>query len=148
MAELFIKIPDQGYYFNNHGIATIEEFYGAKYMGYWCTKNSKDHWNEVPVDVFYQANPKTELGHSHYFGMYIQNEQVMITNAESAFTDPIIGMICEDGEVIVSRYRHDYVEKGDRMIDGGRDYVRTSGHPTATITVEGDRFIIKEEIDA
>jgi hypothetical protein len=69
---------------------------------------------------------------------------VYITEASSAFSDPIAGIPTDDGEVIVSRYRHDYVEKDGRMIDGGRDYTRSSMHPTVVITVTGDKFVIAE----
>ena len=145
MAELFVEIPQDGYHFNLEGIVKIEEKYGAKYMGYWCTKHSSGAWNDIPVDVFYQPNPDTSKGHSHYFGMFRQGDRVWITNAESAFSEPMTGVICEDGEVLVSRYRHDYHTKGDRMIDGGRDYVRRSLHHTATVTVVDGNFIIKED---
>jgi len=45
-------------------------------------------------------------------------------------------LLTDDGEVLVSRYRHDYVEKGPYMIDGGRDYLRTSGNAVAGKLVE------------
>jgi hypothetical protein len=72
---------------------------------------------------------------------------VYITEASSAFSDLIAGIPTSDGEVIVSRYRHDYVEKDGRMIDGGRDYVRASMHPTVNITVDGDKFVVSERED-
>lgn len=141
---MFVKIPEDGYWFKKAGIQTIEEKYGAKYMGYWCTQRPSGGWNESPVDVFYQPNPDTSKGHTHYFGMFLRNESVYITEASSAFKDPISGIVTDDGEVIVSRYRHDYVEKDGRMIDGGRDYTRCSMHPTVMITVDGDQFVITE----
>lgn len=55
---------------------------------------------------------------------------MLITDAASAFSEPITGLLTDDGEVIVSRYRHDCVQKGPYMIDGGRDYLRTSGSNT------------------
>jgi hypothetical protein len=30
------------------------------------------------------------------------------------------------------------------MIDGGRDYTRSSGHRTVTVTVDGDKFVVSE----
>lgn len=149
---MFVKIPEDGYWFKKDGIRKIEEKYGAKYMGYWCTKSPRGHWNESPVDVFYQPNPDTSKGHTNYFGMFIRTDpftgegsgSVYITEASSAFSDPIAGIPTDDGEIIVSRYRHDYVEKDGRMIDGGRDYTRSSMHPTVRITVDGDRFVISE----
>ena len=146
MADLFIRTPEDGYWFTKQMISTVEQSKNAKYMGYWTRKTIGGSWSDQPIDVFYQqeAHPRG----SNYFGLYRVNGKVYITDAASCFSEPIIGVVCEDGEVIVSRYRHDYVEKGDRMIDGGRDYTRQSMHHTAVITVEGDKFIIREEIDA
>lgn len=141
---MFVKIPQDGYWFKQAGIQKIEEKYGAKYMGYWCTQRPSGGWNESPVDVFYQPNPDTSKGHTHYFGMFVRDESVYITEASTAFKDPISGIVTDDGEVIVSRYRHDYVTKDNFMIDGGRDYTRASMHPTVMITVNGDQFVITE----
>ena len=147
MTELYVQVPKDGYHLSNEkSIRVAEERYGAKYLGYWCTKRlDGNSWNERPVDVFYQPNPDTSKGHSHYFGLLIQNGSLWITNAESAFSEPMTGIICEDGEVLISRYRHDYRTKDDRMIDGGRDYVRCSLHPLATVTVVDGNFVIKED---
>ncbi len=142
---MFIKPLEAGYHFGPKQIAIIEEKYGAKYMGYWCTKSvNGDWWNERPVDVFYQPNPDRAKGHTNYFGMFTQDGMVWITNAESAFSEPITGVITEDGEVLVSRYRHDYVSKDGYMIDGGRDYLRCSLSPLANIIVKDGEFIIEE----
>jgi len=71
----------------------------------------------------------------------------MITNAESAFSEPITGLLTENGEVIVSRYRHHCVIKGSYMIDGGRDYLRTSGNSAdgklVKVTVENGEFVLE-----
>jgi hypothetical protein len=125
--NMFIKTPEDGFHFNKNGITKIAEQYGARYMGSWAIRN-KFGWSIDPVDVFYQPNPDVSKGHSHYFGMFRNFEnQTMITDAASAFSEPITGLLTENGEVFVSRYRHDFVQKGPYMIDGGRDYLRTSG---------------------
>lgn len=140
---MYVTIPADGYWFKADGIRKIEERYGAKYMGYWCTRNSRGGWNERPVDVFYHPKPKTELGHTHYFGMFIQEDVVYITNAASAFSEPLTGALCSDGEVIISRYVHDYIEKNGVMIDGGRDYVRSTTGKLVRVTVEGSEFVFE-----
>lgn len=141
---MFINTPKDGYWLKEDGIKKAEELYGAKYMGYWCTKRlNGESWNDNPVDVFYQPNPDIEKGHKHYFGLFIQNGSLYITDATSAFSDPITGIETNDGEVIVSRFRHDYVEKDEYMIDGGRDYFRTSGGPVVQVRVEGSEFFIE-----
>lgn len=141
---MFVKIPSDGYWFKEAGIRKIEEKYDAQYMGYWCTKSSSGNWNESPVDVFYVENPDTSKGHTNYFGMFVRDGSVYITEASTAFADPISGIVTDDGEVIVSRYRHDYVTKGNYMIDGGRDYTRCSMHPTVMVAVNGGQFVITE----
>ena len=148
---MFIDIPKDGYHFNAAGIKTISEKYNAQYMGYWCTKRKDDSWNEQPVDVFYQENPDREQGHSNYFGVFMETRDaygrhVYITDAKSAFSEPMTGSLCDDGEVIVSRYRHDYIEKKGAMIDGGRDYVRTTGSKSVSVSVDGPNFVISDLI--
>jgi hypothetical protein len=142
MNKPFIKTPESGFHYNKDGIAKIEGFYGAKYVGYWATRKPDWNWNETPVDVFYQPNPDLSKGHSNYFGMFVQNGKTYITDAKSAFSQPIIGILTDDGEVIVSRYRHDCVVKGDYMIDGGRDYTRSSLiGKLVNVTVEDGEFV-------
>jgi hypothetical protein len=144
-AKLFIQTPQQGYYFSAGDLHKISQHYGgAVYMGYWCLRNQDGSWTEAPVEVFYQPNPRLDLGHSHYFGMYVRDGRTYITAADSAFSEPITGVITDDGEVIVSRYRHDCVTKGGHMIDGGRDYTRSSAPAKfAQITVEADQFRVE-----
>ena len=139
----FITTPKDGYWFNEDKIKKAEELYGAKYMGYWCTKRlDGNSWNDVPVDVFYQPNPDRAKGHSNYFGLFFQDDQLWITDAQSAFSETIGGIITDDGEVLVSRYRHHYVTKeGGYMIDGGRDYLRSSLHPTICVEVKDGEFV-------
>jgi hypothetical protein len=137
-------ISNKPYWFTEEGIRKAEDMYDAQYMGAWCTRHSAGWWNDSPVDVFYQANPDREKGHSNYFGLFVQGENVYITNAESAFAAGLTGVLCEDGEVIVSRYRHDCVTKGDNMIDGGREYLRYSGDKLVEITVNGSEFEFRQ----
>lgn len=144
---MFIKTPTDGYWLKEASIKKTEELYNAKYMGYWCTKrNDNESWNDLPVDVFYVENPDRDKGHTNYFGLFVQNEALWITNAASAFSETMSGIETDDGEVIVSRYRHDYVEKDKYMIDGGRDYLRTSGGPFVRIRVEGPEFVIERVV--
>ena len=144
---MFIETPKDGYWLKEASIKKVEDLRNAKYMGYWCTKRTDGKsWNESPVDVFYQPNPDTEKGHRNYFGLYVQGGSLYITDATSAFSEPIVGSICEDGEVIVSRYRHDYVAKKGAMIDGGRDYTRTNLCKTARVIVYGGEFVIETDV--
>jgi hypothetical protein len=117
------------YHFTQSGIQTIEQKYQARYMGYWCTKRSGGGWAETPVDVFYVENPDTSKGHSNYFGMFVNDGRVMITDAQSCFSEPMTGIL-ENDLVYLSRYRHDMVVTPlGKSIDGGRDYLKTSVRP-------------------
>jgi hypothetical protein len=146
MTNLHVKISTDGYHFVQAGIQFIEEKYGAKYMGYWAIKR-KSGWSDEPVDVFYVENPDREKGHTNYFGMFRQDGMVYITNAESAFSETLKGIIGNNDEVVISRYRHDFRDTGDAFIDGGRDYTRLGGSTiprTVDVLVEGSEFVVVE----
>lgn len=139
-----LKLEDrEPYHFSREEIAKIEKHYNAKYLGYWCIRDNIGNWSDVPVEVFYQPNPDISKGHSHYFGLFVLWDNVMITNAESAFSSEITGIV-EDGIVYVSRYRHDFTRTpSGNNIDGGRDYLNLSGSPIAklvSVTIKNDLF--------
>jgi hypothetical protein len=47
----------------------------------------------------------------------------------------------------VSRYRHDCVFKDGQMIDGGRDYLRSSGGKFVNVTVKDGEFVLKTSVE-
>lgn len=133
-------------------IDVIEEHYNAKFVGDFCVKTKGGGWSEIPVAVFYQPNPDFSKGHTHYFGIFCDPQnKLMITDASSAFDEPIEGIIADNGEVIFSRYRHDYRSSMDRSvtIDGGRDYLRCGGSrvydPNRHVKLipNGDKLVIQ-----
>lgn len=124
-------------------ISECEKRYKATYLGYFALKTKTGNWSERPVEVFYQPNPDHEAGHSHYFGLFTDDTGLYITNAISAFEEPMTGMVTRSGEIIISKYTHDYRQVGDQSIDGGRDYTRVGGDPppkTVEVTVKDDQF--------
>jgi len=128
-------------------ILSIEEQYGATYMGEFCLKRNNT-WTEA-VDIFYQPNPNTELGYTNYFGIFNRGDSTYITEGSSAFSEGLIGAVCEpdeDGkiEVLVSRDRHDYVTMKGAMIDGGRDYTKSNGCKLIKVSVDGPDFVFTE----
>lgn len=108
-------------------IKIIEKKYKSKYLGDFCVKR-KNGWSEQPYAIFYQPNPDVSLGHSHYFGMFVNNGKLYITKGDSAFEEGLTGVVANDGEIVISCYRHDYRTSTDDsvFIDGGRDYIRSS----------------------
>lgn len=130
------------FYLNSNAVEITEAHYRAKYIGCWQIKDNTGEWTNVPIDTFYQPNADVEKGHSTYFGVFYSTSKHCncICNAESAFSEPILGVLADDGEVLVSRYRHDYVSKGDHFVDGGRDYFRHSISPVVKICVNSGNF--------
>lgn len=140
--------PEAAYWFHAEQIRIIEEKYQAQYMGAWCVKNHLGAWTGEPVEVFYQPDYDASLGHGPYFGVFIENNTVHLTNAESAFSVPMTGVLLDTGEVLVSRYRHDYQVREGVWIDGGRDYVRCpTNAELVQITVQQDRFIFDTQVE-
>ncbi len=110
-------------------IEEVEKKYNAVYMGDFSLQTKSGHWSDSPAAIFYVENPDISKGHSHYFGLFIRyndpidpdDTSVLITRGDSAFSEPLQGIKADNGEVIVSCYRHHYIESEDKsvMIDGG-----------------------------
>jgi hypothetical protein len=136
---------------NNHtlqpiSIQVMEAHYSAKFVGDFCVQLKGGGWSDFPIAIFYQPTPKFELGHSHYFGLFVdETGNLLITNGDSAFDDPITGVVADNGEVIFSRYRHDFTTSSDGSvwIDGGRDYCRsnTSTNIFVKLKVDKDKIV-------
>jgi len=125
----------------DEAVPRVEEVYNAKFMGHWAILDKNNCWINSPVDVFYVENPDRSKGHSNYFGLFWSLDSGWsICDAQSAFSVPMMGALCPDGEVLVSRYRHNYVEKDDIMIDGGREYTRTNAENLVSVTVINGEF--------
>lgn len=109
------------------GIEHFEKQYNATYVADLCLKDREGNWANEPAAIFYQETPPVP-GYSHYFAIIVRGRQTLITSGESAVSEPITGVVADDGEVIFSRYRHDYRISKDNsvFIDGGRDYIRCS----------------------
>jgi hypothetical protein len=132
------------FWFAEKTITNIAAQYNAKYLGSWCIRNKMGNWSEDPVEVFYQPTPNCSKGHSHYFGIFYPalSKQLMICNAESAFSEPMLGIL-ENDEVYTSRFRHDFIMTPEgKIIDGGRDYLHSSSDVSfVEVTVKDGEFI-------
>lgn len=105
-------------------------------ISYVCTTDLNA--SDVPVDVFYRATPHPKFG-NRYFGLFYHpfRECTMITNADS-IEELEFGMIQVDGTYYYSQTHHDYKTVGDQFIDGGRQYIRSSGDTTIFKVVDGE----------
>jgi len=122
-------------------IEEVENFYGAKYVLETCVKDNNGSWLNFPTAIFYtdKAHPKG----SNYFALYRGVEgKLMIANGLSAVDGvEFTGIEC-NGEVVYSRYRHDY--RGNECgsyIDGGRDYPKYGGNGDIKLV----KFIVVKE---
>jgi hypothetical protein len=111
---------------------------------YVCTTDLNA--SDVPVDVFYRETPHPEFG-NRYFGLYWDTVRghLMITNADVVESYEF-GMIEVDGKYYYSQSHHDYKVVGEKMIDGGRVYIKSSGCDAVMRIVNG-KFIAKDVED-
>ena len=139
-------------------IAEMEKHYDAKYVCETCVKNSEGGWVNKPVAVFYHSNPENvPVGGTRWFGLFLKYDylepgvpsSLHIVNAVSAANTDIQGIEAANGDVIYSRYRHDYRQSPDRSvwIDGGRDYTRyNSFGGLITLRIVRDQLMTIENV--
>lgn len=131
-------------------IKKAEEHYGATYVGRYDLPD-----REGPFYVFHQPNPKVELGHGPYFGLFrrinynldpldqLEKADWFITNA-STIVDAVFPAIkIDDYQFLCSRFRHDYQAVHDAFIDGGLAYTRFNPNFPVThdMRVIGDKEV-------
>lgn len=130
-------------------IERAEKHYNAHYVADLCLKLPSGHWHEEPASIFWVEKPE-KPEYSNYFGLFIRDRGLMITNGLSA-VDGIIfrGVKADNGEIIFSRYRHDFRKSADAtaMADGGRDYYRGFGTRPVFLKVIGPEFFVASEDD-
>ena len=103
---------------------------------YVCTTDLRA--SDLPADIFYRSTPHPEFG-NRYFGLYKNHlGKLMITNADMV-EDFEFGMIkSADNEWYYSSSHHDCIFIEDKMIDGGRQYIRSSGLEDVFKIVDGE----------
>ena len=107
----------------------VIERYSAKDsvpISYVCTTDFKR--SDRPVDIFYRGSPHPTFG-NRYFGIGINHEDgsYVIFNADEVEKFSF-GMVKDDkGDLQYSQSHHDYKSfLNGNMIDGGREYIRSS----------------------
>jgi hypothetical protein len=122
----------------------IEDKHNAKFVGVFCIKNG-ENWRNALSAIFYQETPP-QPEYSNYFAVSLQGNGLVISDGSSFNSSPILGVVADDGQIIYSAYRHDYVESDDGsvMVDGGRDYLRcTSNAKVVELIIDKDQIKIK-----
>ena len=125
----------------------VEKKYNVKFVCETPIK-LKSGWYETSSLIFYSEEPHPRG--SNYMALSVfptgmEGEgQLSITDGISATKGHITGIVDGD-EVIYSRYRHDYrVGKTGVWIDGGRDYVRSSGGEMVIMEIIHDKLEVVE----
>lgn len=146
-----IYIQNHSLNFTVEQLRKIEEVKKARYV---CETALPEHvsrygytvWSYHPWTVFWQDEA---YDGSHYFGLCVRGTS-LIRDASAIATMKIDGYLLPSGQVIYSRYRHDFEEGDDGyFIDGGRDYTRGGGPnlgaiQSVTITARGGRLYVNE----
>lgn len=115
-----MKLIREPYLFSPEQVKKIEELRNARWL---LDTEHKGH----PVSVFWQdeAHPNG----SNFFALYYKNVpwELMITDGAFILDQSIRGIMLPSGNVIYSRYVHDFFEREGVAIDGGRSYTRVVG---------------------
>lgn len=124
----------------------LDNYENSYYVADLCVRLPSGHWTEDPVSIFWVKKPsKPEF--SNYFGFFVREGRPVITDGLSSVDGVIFrGTKGKNGEIIFSRWRHDYrsTEDDTATADGGRDYFRGNGIPVF-LKVVGPEFVIVGE---
>ena len=131
----------------NEQIKKIEEVKNAKFVCDTQLPTKNGNWSDIPVSIFY-GNKEHPVSKSRYFGIFFdENNKIMITDGSSV-VDSLISAVCsDDGEIIYSRYRHDYrISKDESVfIDGGRNYIRSNTSNVVNLTIKNGELKCYDE---
>lgn len=94
-------------------------------------------FGDAIADIFYRETPHPKFG-NRYFCLFFRGDDLYIANADSV-ENLSFGMVeNDDGDLEYSRSRHDYKSfKNGNMIDGGRNYIRSSGKVKIYVVRDG-----------
>ena len=117
-------------------ISKVEKLYSEKdgvSVNHVCTTE----FGDVIADIFYRESPHPEFGNK-YFAILFRDDKPYIANADDIEKLTFGMVINDDGDLEYSRSRHDHkIFKNGNMIDGGRDYIRSSGKVKIYVVRDG-----------
>lgn len=108
----------------------LEKYPTASYVGQFPLK-LKSHTDDTSftdwyADVFYEPNPRKDLGHGHYFAFYVREGSLFVTGAEHV-EDLVLSVFTDlKGDYIYSRYQHDFRSFTAAVVGDPADYQQMS----------------------
>lgn len=118
-------------------ISKVEKLYSEKDgvpVKHVCTTEFADG---IIADVFYRETPHPVFG-NRYFAILFRDDKPYIANADKVENMSFGMVINDEGAWEYSRSRHDYKRfKNGNMIDGGRDYIKSSGKVKVFVVRDG-----------
>lgn len=109
-------------------VPNVEKHYGCRYVCEWNTISKAGKVNNSPVALFWQEVPHPEG--SNWMGVFLNSDSnPYVMDGQSASRLPIRGYVSQEGQVLFSKYRHDFRQSNDGSVtvDGGREYTRLLG---------------------
>ncbi len=139
-------IVERSVVFANTGIAKAEKMYNATFVGDFPLPLKNGGWSDLPAAVFWQEKIPDQYkdvpGASNYLALYARpDKSIWVTSGSYLVDRKIDALKTRKGEIIYSRYRHDYRESKDGgcFVDGGFDYFRWGGDDGKHILLKLDR---------
>lgn len=124
--------PDRPNFWDINYEHASERYNDAVYIAETSIKQPTGGYTQYPVAVFFQDDPEDESYPDH-FGLFKQGFSHKVFICGVPDFNPIVHALHkpETGEIIWSRYGHDYTTSSDghASIDGGRDYCRYGFSP-------------------
>jgi hypothetical protein len=116
----------------------IEQHHAVVYLGDFAVPLTNGNWSDQPYPVFWQEILK-QPDHKHYITIYPDGDDFYIADATGVAAHAWDAVPAQSGEVIYSRFHHDYREShdGSVFVDGGADYFRCGGvlHDTRRLQI-------------
>lgn len=115
-------------------------------INYVCTTDF--NISDRPVDIFYRDSAHPEFGNK-YFGIAVNYDDGSYTIFNADEIEKFsFGMVeDDDGDLQYSQYHHDYKSfNNGNMIDGGRDYIRSSTNAIIYVVRNGKFTLTKDLI--
>lgn len=110
-------------------IKKIEKLKSAVFV---CDADISQGMDVSFAGAYFYGDEEHPVSGSKYFKLFYDfNGNIMIADGSEIEDIDFTGVISDEGEVIYSRYRHDYRQSKDKSvwIDGGQSYLRSGLYP-------------------